>query len=72
MLHKRHKEESKTIWQGNIALCPSNRDNHSAKAGNAKYDIKHWLKITCVSPEFPPKTSQLVISKMLEALNLKK
>ena len=41
MLHKKHKEESKTIWQGNIALCPSNRDNHSAKAGNAKYDIKH-------------------------------
>ena len=32
MLHKRHKEESKTIWQGNIVLCPSNRDNHSAKA----------------------------------------
>ena len=29
MLQKRHKEESKTIWQGNIALCPSNRDNHS-------------------------------------------
>ena len=26
MLHKRQKEESKTIWQGNIALCHSNRD----------------------------------------------
>ena len=38
---------------------------------NAKYYIKHWLKITCVSPEFPPKTSHAVISKMLEALNLK-
>ena len=25
-----------------------------------------------ISPEFPPKTSQLYISKMLEALNLKK
>ena len=32
MLHRRHEEESKTIWQGNVPLCSSNRDNHSAKA----------------------------------------
>ena len=32
MLHRRHEEESKTIWQGNVALSSSNRDDHSAKA----------------------------------------
>ena len=38
MLHRRHEEASKTIWQGNLALCSSNRDNHSAKA--YRLDVK--------------------------------